>query len=263
MNGLVSTCGNVSAGVSQGSTLVLVLFLIYVDNLTENLKCSVKLFADETSLFTVVHNPSLAAREIHYDLDQIELWAHKWRMSFNLDPLKQAVELVFSKKNVKTKHPTILFNVFPVSTVDQVKHLGIILDSKLSFSPRIQTDINKSRIAIGMLKLMSKYLPRNTINDLYKLHVRPHLDYVDVIYHIPQTGADPEIKLTATQHKKHISKRAWSKGCAVATPIILTVAYIYDFCGIRFSSRNPPISYNSLHSLKYDSERTVMARALI
>ena len=75
--------------------------------------------------------------------------------------------------------------------------------------------------------------------------------------------ADPEIKLTAAQHKKHISKRAWSKGCAVATPIFLPVAYIYDFCEIRFSSSNPPISYNSLHSLKYDSESTVIATALI
>ena len=75
--------------------------------------------------------------------------------------------------------------------------------------------------------------------------------------------ADPEIKLTAAQHKKHISKRAWSKGCALATPIFLPVAYIYDFCEIRFSSSNPPISNNSLHSLKYDSERTVIATALI
>ena len=43
----------------------------------------------------------------------------------------------------------------------------------------------------------------------------------------------------------------------------LPVAYIYDFCEIRFSSSNPPISYKSLHSLKYDSERTVIPTALI
>ena len=80
----------------------------------------------------------------------------------------------------------ILFNASPVLTVDQHKHLGIILDSKLSFSAHIQEAINKSRKAIGMLKFMSRYLPRNTLNELYKLYVRPHLDYGDVIYHIPQ-----------------------------------------------------------------------------
>ena len=64
--------------------------------------------------------------------------------------------------------------------------LAIILDSKLSFSAHIQAAINKSRKAIGVLKFMSKYLPRNTLNELYKLYVRPHVDYGDVIYHIPQ-----------------------------------------------------------------------------
>ena len=80
----------------------------------------------------------------------------------------------------------ILFNASPVSTVDQHKHLGIMLYSKLSFSAHIQAAINKSRKAIGMLKFMSKYLTRNTLNELYKLYVRPHLDYGDVIYHIQQ-----------------------------------------------------------------------------
>ena len=98
---------------------------------------------------------------LHYD----------WRMSFNLDPQKQAAELVFSRKKVKTNHPVILFNASSVSTVDQHKHLDIILDYKLSFSAHIQAEINKSRGAIGVLKFISKYLPRNTLNELYELYI--------------------------------------------------------------------------------------------
>ena len=41
-----------------------------------------------------------------------------------------------------------------------------------------------------MIKYLSKYLPRQTLNELYKLYVRPHLDYSDVIYHIPATKCD-------------------------------------------------------------------------
>ena len=126
--------------------------------LTQNLKCSAKLFADDTPLFTIVQDPNLAASDMNHDLDLITLWAHDWRMSFNPDPRKQAVELVFSRKNAKIDHPVILFNDSPVSTVDQRKHLGMILDSKLSFSAHIQAAITKSRKAIGMLKFMSKYL---------------------------------------------------------------------------------------------------------
>ena len=70
--------------------------------------------------------------------------------------------------------------------VDEHKHLGIILDSKLSFSAHIHAVITRSRKGIGMLKFLSKYLPRNTLSDLYKLYIRPHLDYGDVIYHVPE-----------------------------------------------------------------------------
>ena len=186
MNGQSSGWGNISAGVPQGSILGPLFFLIYINDLSQNLRCSVKLFADDTSLFTIVKDTNAAASDMNHDLDLIRLWAHNWRMSFNPDPRKQAVELIFSRKNVKTDHPVILFNDLPVMKVDEHKHLGIILDSKLSFSAHIHAAITKSRKGIGMLKFLSKYLPRNTLSDLYKLYVRPHLDYGDVIYHVPE-----------------------------------------------------------------------------
>ena len=79
----------------------------------------------------------------------------------------------------------ILFNDIPVKKVQEHKHLGVILDTKLSFSAHIKAVISKTRKGIGMLKYLSKYLPRHTLNELYKLYVRPNLDYGDVIYHIP------------------------------------------------------------------------------
>ena len=79
----------------------------------------------------------------------------------------------------------ILFNNTPVKKVGEHKHLGLFLDSKLSFSAPIKAAISKTRKGIGLLKYLSKYLPRHTLNELYKLYVRPHLDYRDVICHIP------------------------------------------------------------------------------
>ena len=61
--------------------------------------------------------------------------------------------------------------------VDEHKHFGNILDSKLSFSAHIKSAISKTRKGIGLLKYLSKYLPRHTLNELNKLYVRPHLDY--------------------------------------------------------------------------------------
>ena len=127
---------------------------------------------------------------MNHDLDLISQWAYTWRMSFNPYPQKQAVELKFSMKKSEIDHPVILFNDIPVKRVDEHKHLEIILNSKLSFSAHIKSAISKTRKGIGLQKYLSKYLSRHTLNEIYKLYVRPHMDYDDVIYHIPGKVCD-------------------------------------------------------------------------
>ena len=185
LKGHCSNWGDILAGVPQGPILGPLFFLVYINDLTEDLKCNVKLFADDTSLFTVAREPDEAANHMNHDLGLIRQWAQGWRMSCNPDPQKKAVEVLFSRKRSEIDHQVILFNNIPVTKVDGHKHLGIILDKKLSFSAHIKSAISKTRTGIGLLKYLSKYLPRHTLNELYKLYVRPHLDYGDVIYHIP------------------------------------------------------------------------------
>ena len=85
----------------------------------------------------MVEDSNTAANDMNHDLDLRSQWAYAWRMSFNPDPQKQAVELTFSRKKTEIDHPAIFFNNIPVKKVSEHKHLGIILDSKLSFSARI------------------------------------------------------------------------------------------------------------------------------
>ena len=88
--------GELSAGVPQGSILGPLFFLVYINDLTANLKCNVNLFAEDTSILSDVHNPNECAADLNHDLDLIKRWAHDWGMSFNLDLTKQAVEVTFS-----------------------------------------------------------------------------------------------------------------------------------------------------------------------
>ena len=185
LNGQFSSWGDISAGVPQGSILRPLFFLVYINDLTEDLRCNVKLFADDTSLFTVIEDSNAAANDMNHDLKLINQWAHSWRMSFNPNPQKQAVELIFSRKKNEIDHHVVLFNDTPVKKVIEHKHLGIVLDAKLSFYAHIKAAISETRKGIGMLKFLSRYLPRHTLNELYMLHVHPHLDYGDVIYHTP------------------------------------------------------------------------------
>ena len=104
-------------------------------------------------------------------------------MQFNPDPTKPATEVIFSQKQSKPTHPQIIFNNVPVSREDLVKHLGMTLDSKLNFRKHITEKIAVANKGISLLKFLAKYVSRETLSTLYKLHVRPHLDYGDIIYH--------------------------------------------------------------------------------
>ena len=216
LNGKSSIWGDISAGVPQVSILGPLFFLVYINDLTENLKCNVKLFADDTSLCTVVKNSNTAAEDMNHDLELIRQWAHDWRMSFNPDLQKQAVEILFSRKRNKIDHPGILFNNTPVKKVEEHKHLGLVLDSKLSFSAHIKAAITGSRRGIDLLRYLSKYLPRHTLNELHKLYVRSHLDYGDVIYHIPAKVCEFSGNVTLASLLEKLESVQYSAALAVS-----------------------------------------------
>ena len=126
----------------QGSILGRLFFLVYINDLTDELKCNVKLSADDTSIFRVVDDPNAVASDLNHDLEVIGLWAKNWRMSYNLGQSKRAVELRFSIRKVQIQHPDIFSNGVPVDKVTINKHLGITLDSKLSFEVHINATIS-------------------------------------------------------------------------------------------------------------------------
>ena len=70
--------------------------------------------------------------------------------------------------------------------VNDHKHLGLILDSKLTFVNHINDKLSKARKGIGVIKYLSSFIPVKTLDQIYKMYVRPHLDFCDVIYHTPK-----------------------------------------------------------------------------
>ena len=105
LNGQSSNWVDVKAGVPQGSIMGPLLFLIYINDLPEGLITNAKLFADDTSLFSVVRDIAASTEELNNDLRNISKWAYQWKMVFDPDLTKQAQEIIFSRKLNKLVHP--------------------------------------------------------------------------------------------------------------------------------------------------------------
>ena len=197
-NAMQSDWGNINSGVPQGSVLGPLLFLIYINHLEQGIRSSIKFFADDTSLFSIVKDPKASADNLNYDLELISRWAFQWKMSFNPDPSKPATEIIFSHKRKPLINPPIFFNNVKVKQLNTHKHLSLILDSKLTFASHINEKLSKARKGIGVIKYLSSYVPVKTLDQIYKMYVRPHLDFCDVIYHSPKipSSFDSSFRLT-------------------------------------------------------------------
>ena len=119
LNGHCSNGSPVIAGLPQGS-----IFLIYINDLPEGLQSSVKLFADDTSLFQLI----MSADQLDKDLKNISDWTYKRKIVFDPDLSKQAQEVIFSRKTNKINHPTTTFNTILLAHTPYQKHIGLYLD---------------------------------------------------------------------------------------------------------------------------------------
>jgi ribonuclease P/MRP protein subunit RPP40 len=215
LNGFYSDYASIESGVPQGSVLGPLLFLVYINDLETNIISNVKFFADDTMLYSIVHDPIKSASNLNHDLEIINQWAHQWKMAFNPDPNKQATEILFSCKKKQIDHPQLFFNGTPVSRLDSHKHLGLILTSTLNFGKHIIEKVKKAKKNIGIIKHLNKFLPFKTLVHMYKALVRSHLDYCDIIYHIPPTSHEPPLGVTLHDHMEMVEKTQYQAALAV------------------------------------------------
>ena len=204
LNGQVSTWTNVNAVVPQGYILCPLLFLIYINDLSDNLSSNVKLFADDTSFFSVIHDTNISAGELNEDLKKISEWAFQWKMIFNPDATKQAQEVIFSRKIKRTTHPPLVFKNAIVSQTNSPKHLGVTLDLKLTFEEHLLNVFKTVNRTVGFIGKLQNVLPRITLVAIYKAFVRPHLGYGDILYDQAFNNSFHH-RLEIIQYKAHLA----------------------------------------------------------
>ena len=116
------------------------------------LSFNAKLFADDTSLFSVTHGINTSANELSNDLAKINNSAFQWKMNFNPDTSKQAQEIIFSRKSKKISHPPLFSNNIQAAQSSSQKHLGIIFDEQLTFCEHLKILTSKINKTIALLR---------------------------------------------------------------------------------------------------------------
>ena len=66
-------------------------FLVYINEIVENVNCDIKMFADDTPLFSLVRDEGRTAFELNCDRETFRLWAWKWKMQFNSEKTEEVI----------------------------------------------------------------------------------------------------------------------------------------------------------------------------
>ena len=168
---------SVNAGVPQGSALGPLLFLVYVNDIAENLLNLVRLFADDSSLCFSATNLKDVEGVINHDLSLISEWAKRWLVDFN--PIK-TVAMLFSLRPIDAL-PLLNFNNSIIDFVESHKQLGITFSCNGQWHTLIET-IQKGAYRILCIMRKLKYsFSRQALNQMYVSYVRPLLEYSSIV----------------------------------------------------------------------------------
>lgn len=177
--GASSDWTSIKAGVPQGSILGPLLFILYINDIVDDIDSTIRLFADDTSLYIIVEDPVLAADQLNSDLLKVHQWATKWLVKFN--PLKSQ-SVVFSRKQNKPYHPPVLLDQTPINETTSHKHLGVFLSNDCTWHDHLEYIKSKAWNRINVMRKLKFKLSRKPLQTIYFTFIRPLLEYADVVW---------------------------------------------------------------------------------
>ena len=169
----------VRAGVPQGSVLGPLMFLVYINDIVDNLESVINLFADDTSLSIEIDTPNISGAILQSDIKKINNWAGRWLVKFNPSKPKS---LLISRKRIKPDHPVLTMSNTAIPSVQFHKHLGICLSCDGSWDQQIQSIVEKAWKRIGILRHLKFLLDRLSLQTIYFSFLRPILEYGDTVW---------------------------------------------------------------------------------
>ena len=166
----------VNAGVPQGSILGPTLFLLYINDLPDNVICNIAIYADDTTLYSKCDHLILAkklASELESDLRDTVEWGRKWLVDFNAGK----TQLVSFDRSKNTGAIDVKMDGSILEEKTSFKMLGLTFSSKLDWDSHIVSIAKTASKKIGALIRSMKFLSPEVALYLYKSTIRPCTEY--------------------------------------------------------------------------------------
>jgi ribonuclease P/MRP protein subunit RPP40 len=173
VNGAFSSWSEILSGVPQGSVLGPLLFILFVNDLPDCIKNSMRMFADDTKVWCSISSLS-DSKSLQDDLDNLCNWSDQWMLRFNATKCKVM--------HVGHKFPTVYQvrdgqNIQELTVVEEEKDLGVFTTNKLKSDRQCAAASAKAMSILGIIRRHFKNISISNFNLLYKTYIRPHLEY--------------------------------------------------------------------------------------
>ncbi len=171
MNGTYSNWAEVTSGIPQGSVLGPILFVLYINDITEIVSNNIYLFADDTKIYSQITTTN-TPETLQNDLNLLEKWSKTWLLLFHPDKCR-----VMRLGNRPDQPYDYKLEDTSLEYTDTEKDLGITFDNKLKFNSHINIITKKANSVMGIVRKCFRYLDEDIFKRVYKGIVRPHLEY--------------------------------------------------------------------------------------
>ena len=181
LDGKKSKWHKITAGVPQGSILGPLLFLIYINDIVNNLETEIHLYADDAVMMTNFkrETPNAAFERLNRDLQRLSDWATYNFMSFNATKTKF---MVVSNSTRDIAYPDLQMNDTLLERVHTYRQLGIHLNDRMNWDDHVNQTINKANKKLNIIWKLNRELPRYATENVYTTYIRPQLEYGCLVY---------------------------------------------------------------------------------
>lgn len=178
VKGYLSTPVTVTSGVPQGSHLGPLLFVIFINDLVENLSCPCLLYADDLKIFAAIKESS-DTMALQSDLYVLSNWCNKNYMQLNVD---KCFVITFTRKSIVITYDYTLEGII-LARKNLAKDLGVFFDSQLSFRDHYDYIIRRCSQLLGFICRITKdFRETRSFLHLYYSLIRSILEYNSAVW---------------------------------------------------------------------------------